>query len=168
MYSSSSYSSTSLRSAAIQRRLDYRRNRVFSLSRLVGLLGFFLLTAAIGFGVYSQVVMPRGLQIAYVAAAAGILTEFISGVFFYLYTSTLKQINLFHSELQLSRRVSTGLLLAGLVHDQCSREAIKAELAARLIHGREDQIAGTQPAAKDKTRPSPPPDTGGTRPSRRA
>lgn len=119
----------------------------FGLSKLVGLLGFCLLTLAIAFGVYSQLFMPRGLQIAYVAAAGGAITEFISGVFFYLYTSTLKQINLFHRELQLSRRISTGLLLTGLVQDATSREGAKLDLARKLIHERETDSSREAPAA---------------------
>jgi len=66
---------------------------------------------------------------------AGIITEFIAGVFFYLYNATLKQINLFHSELQASRRTALGLLLQTTVQDEQSRDKTKLSLAERLIGG---------------------------------
>jgi hypothetical protein len=39
------------------------------------------------------------MNAAYLAGIAGVLTEFIAGVFFYLYSKTLGQINLFHDKL---------------------------------------------------------------------
>jgi hypothetical protein len=72
----------------------------FRISIVVSVIGFAMLIAAIILGIVSTVFgVGHGLDAAYISAAAGTLTEFISGVFFYLYNRTLQQINLFHDKL---------------------------------------------------------------------
>src|SRR5258706_16316441 len=94
----------------IQARLSFRR------CLFVALCGALLLFVAIGLGISSQVVphMPP-LQIAYLTGVAGIITQLISGVFFYFYNMTLRQINLFHSGLESSRKVCISLFLQSLM-----------------------------------------------------
>ena len=48
---------------------------------------------------YFSILGNQNLNAAYLAGIAGVLTEFISGVFFFLYSKTLSQINLFHDKL---------------------------------------------------------------------
>jgi len=71
----------------------------FNLSRFVSLAGFVLLALAIGLSVYLTMAGNQNLSAAYLTGLAGVLTEFISGVFFFLYSRTLTQINLFHDKL---------------------------------------------------------------------
>jgi hypothetical protein len=70
----------------------------FVLSRRVAVGGFLLLTVGVLIGIASAV---RGGQMtaAYLAAIGGTITEFISGVFFYLYNRTLQQINHFYDKM---------------------------------------------------------------------
>ncbi|UCD51468.1 MAG: hypothetical protein JSW27_02325 [Phycisphaerales bacterium] len=71
----------------------------FNLSRFVSLAGFLIVALAIGMSVYLTMAGNQNLNAAYLTGVAGVLTEFISGVFFFLYSRTLTQINLFHDKL---------------------------------------------------------------------
>jgi hypothetical protein len=115
----------------------------FRLCVFVALCGALLLFVAIGLGIASQVVphMPP-LQIAYLTAVAGMITQLISGVFFYFYHMALRQINLFHSQLESSRKVCISLYLQSLMTESPS-EQNKAKLALiKLLAsaGRSDQF----------------------------
>lgn len=67
----------------------------FQLSRRAALAGFTLLIASVAIGIFSQLT-AHPLEIAYLSAVAGIVTQFLSGVFFWIYNRTLTQINLFY------------------------------------------------------------------------
>jgi len=71
----------------------------FHLSRVVAIVGFVLLAISIGLGVYTNLSGGNTRDAAYLSGIAGVLTEFISGVFFYLYNKTLQQLNLFHNRM---------------------------------------------------------------------
>ena len=71
----------------------------FNLSRVVALAGFAIVAVAIILSVYLTITGNPQLNAAYLAGVAGVLTEFIAGVFFYLYSKTLSQINVFHDKL---------------------------------------------------------------------
>jgi hypothetical protein len=70
---------------------------------------------------------------AYVAAGAGVVTEFISSVFFYMYNKTLQQINRFHDRLVASQQVAMSFLAASLVSDQSKKDETKVELSRALL-----------------------------------
>lgn len=71
----------------------------FNLSRVIAIIGFAIVAIAIVISVFLTMNGNDNLNAAYLSAIAGIFTEFISGVFFYLYSKTLTQINLFHDKL---------------------------------------------------------------------
>lgn len=71
----------------------------FNLSRFIATTGFMIVAVAIVLSVYLTMNGNQNLNAAYLAGVAGVLTEFISGVFFFLYSKTLTQINLFHDKL---------------------------------------------------------------------
>lgn len=71
----------------------------FNLSRMVALAGFAIIAVAIILSVYLTITGNQQLHSAYLAGIAGALTEFIAGVFLYLYSKTLSQINVFHDKL---------------------------------------------------------------------
>ncbi len=71
----------------------------FNLSRFISIAGFIIVAIAIGLSIYLTITGNQNLNAAYLAGIAGVLTEFISGVFFFLYSKTLTQINLFHDKL---------------------------------------------------------------------
>ena len=71
----------------------------FDLSKYVAIVGFGIIAIAIILSVGLTVSGHQELNAAYLTGIAGVLTEFTSGVFFYLYSKTLNQINLFHDRL---------------------------------------------------------------------
>jgi uncharacterized membrane protein len=71
----------------------------FTLSRIMAIAGFAIMAIAIVLSVFFTLVGNDNLNAAYLSGIAGVLIEFIAGVFFYLYSKTLGQINLFHDKL---------------------------------------------------------------------
>lgn len=71
----------------------------FNLSKGIAVAGFVLLSIAILLSIVLTSLGRETLNAAYLSGIAGVLTEFIAGVFFLLYSRTLGQINLFHDKL---------------------------------------------------------------------
>jgi len=71
----------------------------FNLSRIIAITGFVIVGVAIILSVVFTILGNTNLNAAYLAGIAGVLTEFIAGVFFALYSKTLGQINVFHDKL---------------------------------------------------------------------
>ncbi|TKJ38514.1 hypothetical protein CEE37_12155 [candidate division LCP-89 bacterium B3_LCP] len=105
----------------------------FSLSRIMAIVGFFLLAIAIGISIFSTFSGNVNLNAVYLSSIAGMLTEFIAGVFFYLYNKALQQINLFHDKLVTMQQVSMSFLATSMVTDEAKRDQAKMELANKLI-----------------------------------
>ncbi len=71
-------------------------DKSFVASLLVGCVGFLLITI----GVVHGCVRPVGdATLTYAATGSGILTEFISAIFFYLYNRTVRQMKEYHDSL---------------------------------------------------------------------
>jgi len=105
----------------------------FRLSKWVAVIGFALIATGIGFGIYLNAKGDSNLEAAYLAATAGVLTEFISGVFFYLYNRTLQQINRFHDKLVAMQQLSMSYLSTSLVVDPSQRDAARIEISKSII-----------------------------------
>jgi hypothetical protein len=107
----------------------------FRLCRLVALVGFVLLISGIVFGFYTSVSKADRpmLDAAYLSSAAGLISEFIASVFFYLYNRTLQQINRFHDRLIAMQQTSMSFLATGLVQDALKRDEAKLRLADALL-----------------------------------
>jgi hypothetical protein len=121
----------SLEEYVAQTRLQAEQS--FRLSRIVALLGFVLLVVGIAFGFYTSLQRDHSLSAAYLASVAGLLVEFISGVFFYMFNKTLQQINLFHDKMVSAQHVAVSFLANGLVADSTQRDQLKGDLAKGLI-----------------------------------
>jgi len=114
----------------------------FILCASICICGSLLLLVALGLGIASQLVphMPP-LQIAYLTGVAGIITQLISSVFFYFYNMTLRQINLFHSGLESSRKVCMSLYLQSLLKEPAEQNKAKLTLIKLLASaGQSDQL----------------------------
>lgn len=86
----------------------------FSLSKWVAIAGFILILAGVSLGIITSVFGAERLDVAYLASLAGILTEFISGVFFFLFNRTLQQMNVFHDKLMESKKEALNYLATNL------------------------------------------------------
>jgi Ca2+/H+ antiporter len=124
----------------------------FQLSRAGAFAGLLLLIVGIALGVYFNIHGHSSLNAAYLAAASGALTEFISGVLLVLYGRTLQQVNRFHDRLVASQQVSLAFLASDLVTNESSRNESKLELAKTLMgkafSGREDGMRENEPSPR--------------------
>jgi MFS family permease len=109
-------------------------NNSFIVSVGAGCIGLLLLCAGLMLGFVGHSV-PE--PIAYITAGAGIFTEFIAGVFFYLYSQTVRQLKDYHDSLL---EVQNVLLSFKIVADSTDAEQrkgmleniVKALIAPRL------------------------------------
>jgi hypothetical protein len=81
----------------IQSRLQAQQS--FNLSKNISIIGFIIVAIAIILSVFLTLFGKENLNAAYLAGISGVLTEFIAGIFFLLYSKTLAQINIFHDKL---------------------------------------------------------------------
>jgi hypothetical protein len=87
----------------------------FQLTKIVATAGFGLLVVGITLGIYSAFLDRQGLDAAYLTFMAGIIIEFMSGVYFYLYNKTLQQLNLFHDKMISLELVSMSFISNSLL-----------------------------------------------------
>jgi hypothetical protein len=104
----------------------------FQLSKIVAIIGFIILSIAIGLSIFLTMSGNANLNAAYLSSVAGIVTEFIAGVFFYLYNKTLQQINLFHDKLVMMQQTSMSYIATGLVSDQAKKDQAKIDLSNKF------------------------------------
>lgn len=78
----------------------------FVVTVAVSIMGAFIVAIGIGTMFFGKTTP------AYVTTAAGVITEFISAVFFYLYNRTISSMSDYHNKLVLSQNVSIALKIA--------------------------------------------------------
>ena len=105
----------------------------FRLSQIVAMIGFVLLAAGIGLGMYMSLNGKSTMDAAYLSSVAGIVTEFISGVFFYLYNRTLQQINRFHDKMVAMQQLTMSYLGSSVVADSQKRDDARVSLSTALV-----------------------------------
>ena len=120
-----------LESYVVQTRIQAKES--FQNSKHIAVAGFALIAIGISLGIASKFMGVSTLDAAYLASLAGILTEFISGTFFYLHNRTLQQLNLFHQRMLTSKQIATSLLANSLIEDKSKRDDSKAELSKLLM-----------------------------------
>lgn len=100
-------------------------DKSFHLSWIAGLIGFVLILAGLAAGFAGAV----ATEIGYISAGAGVITEFIAGIFFYLYNQTVRQLKGYHDRLLAVQNV----LLSFKIVEGITDEAKKAELMGQVI-----------------------------------
>lgn len=91
----------------------------FRVSLFAGVVGFLLIAAGLTIGFNAG---AEARDIAYLSAASGLFIEFISGVFFFLYSGTVRQLKAYHDSLLDVQDVLLSLkLIEGLEDDARSR-----------------------------------------------
>ena len=89
----------------------------FLATMLVAGFGALLIAGGI-VAMYFGVVEP-----SYITCGAGVITEFISAVFFYLYNKTVSSMSKYHNKLVLSHNISTALKVAETLPESQQIEA---------------------------------------------
>lgn len=120
-----------INNAAVEQYVSQSRTQAtasFLLSRVAAILGFGLFVAAIVIGLVSQGA-DQPLSIAYLSAIGGAISQFLAGVFFWLYNRTLQQINLFYQGIMSQQ--SEALTVLGRA-SEAAREAERSLALAGL------------------------------------
>jgi hypothetical protein len=107
--------------------------QTYNLVRWISIAGFILLAVGIILSISGNILGMKILDGAYLAAIAGIISEFISGIFFVFYNKTLQQINLFHNKLIESQNIAISLVTTDKIENSTKRDDCKVELAKMLI-----------------------------------
>ena len=81
--------------------------RGFMVTVYVAVFGAMLITGGIVAMMFFDATSP-----SYVTCAAGVITEFIAAVFFYLYNRTISSMSKYHNKLVLSQNISIALKIA--------------------------------------------------------
>lgn len=103
-------------------------NNGFLLATGAGAIGFTLLLVGLMVGYFGDPATTR--DITYLAAGAGLLTEFISAVFFYIYNKTVSQLKDYHDSLLAVQNVLLSLKLVGDTEDAKQ----KATMVGQMLH----------------------------------
>ena len=105
----------------------------FRLCKRVALWSFVLIAAGVALAIYSTIWGNKELGAAKLSAPSGVITQFIAGVFFYLYNRTLQQFNLFGEKVSSAQRVAISLLANAAIGDIGKRDASTVELIQALL-----------------------------------
>lgn len=106
-------------------------NNSFKASLGVGLIGFVLIMIGViaGFGGVATATPAK------VAATSGVLTEFISGVFFYLYSKTVRQLKDYHDSLLAVQNILLSFKLVSDTEDPATRRDMTSQMCTFLLAG---------------------------------
>lgn len=102
----------------------------FSFSISVGVVGFMLIITGILLGYFGH---GEKMNIAYLSGLSGIITEFISGVFFYLYNRTVKQLKTYHNDLIDLQNTLLSFKLVEQIEDEQKKVSLVGNLIDYLI-----------------------------------
>jgi hypothetical protein len=108
--------------------VEEQSDKSFKNASRVGIFGFLLIVAGVIIG------LVRGIEdvpIAYISSVAGVITEFISAVFFVIYNRSVAQLKDYHKYLVDLQN----LLLAFKIIDDVPVEAEKIKLISKIIEG---------------------------------
>lgn len=116
-------------------------DKSYKLTVRICLFGFFLIVVglAIGFVDYSN-----ALLISITATASGIITDLISGVFFYLYNRTVQQMKEYHNSLLNVQNILLSFKLIEDTEDKQEKAKIVGEMVAHLINNQNASIKKTK------------------------
>ncbi len=104
-------------------------NNSFQVSIAAGCIGFVLIITGLILGFTNITNAP---SISYLSAGAGIITEFIAGVFFYLYNRTVRQLKEYHDSLIRVQNILLSFKIVGDTKDD-DRKNILMELMLKCL-----------------------------------
>ncbi len=102
----------------------------FRVSLWSGVLGFLLVVAGLVMGLVKD---QSNQTVAVIAAASGVVIEFISGVFFYLYNKTVIRLKEYHDSLLAVQNILLTFKIIGDTTNDVERSRMTSELIGYLI-----------------------------------
>lgn len=122
-------------------------NRSFLTSIGVGIVGFALIIGGLAAAVIKG--PSASGDVALVSSASGVITEFISAVFFFLYNKTVRQLKEYHDSLLMVQNVLLSFKLVGDTSDAAERAKMVSAMLAYLLARKE----AAPPSPDDKPAP---------------
>ncbi len=104
-------------------------NKSFNVAVGVGIVGFLFIVVGLAVG-FSD---AKNATLTYISSGAGVITEFISGVFFYLYNRTVRQMKGYHDSLLSVQNVLLSFKLVGDTKDEKEKAKMVAQMLGYLI-----------------------------------
>ena len=105
-------------------------DKSFSVSVAVGIVGFVLIGVGLGIGFVRE--DSATATVSYVATGAGIVTEFISGVFFFLYNRTTRQLKDYHDSLLDVQNIMISFSMVSSLNDVGSKTMALSKLLDKI------------------------------------
>ncbi|WP_299126048.1 hypothetical protein [uncultured Tenacibaculum sp.] len=101
----------------------------FKVSLMTGVLGFVLISIGLVLGFQFK----EFEKIGYIASGSGIFVEFISGVLFYLYNKTVRQLKEYHDSLINVQNILLSFKLIESIQDEKSKSEMIGKMITRLV-----------------------------------
>jgi hypothetical protein len=114
-------------------------DKSFKASLWVAYFGALLIIVGLGLGFMRTDATDK---ITYIATGAGILTEFISGVFFWLFTKTVRQLRGYHDSLLAVQNILLSFKLVSETRDPKEKSQMVGMMCEFLLSGHTKQLPG--------------------------
>lgn len=105
----------------------------FMITIVICIFGFLLIAAGLIIGFIN---FPNPPAISYVTSASGLITEFISSIFFYLYNRTVRQMKEYHDSLLAVQNVLLSFKLVGDTQDENEKTKMVNQMITYLTNNR--------------------------------
>jgi phosphate/sulfate permease len=105
-------------------------SKSFTTAIVVGVIGFIFVIAGLVAGFIGIGNTP---VISYIATGSGVITEFIAGVFFYLYNRTVRQMKEYHDSLLTVQNILLSFKLVEGTKDENARGSMISQMIAYLM-----------------------------------
>jgi small-conductance mechanosensitive channel len=115
-------------------------NNSFRASMIAGVIGFGFILSGLGIGLFGG---ANTQTLAYVSAASGVAVEFISGIFFYLYNKTVRQLKEYHDSLISVQNILLSFKIVEDTKDDTQKAHMVNQMLAYII-GKQSISAGAE------------------------
>lgn len=105
-------------------------NKGFMATLIVGFFGFTLLCAGL---IYGMLVKDNNLTIAYLSFGSGVIIEFISAIYFRVYSKTVAQMKNYHDSLLYVQNILLSLKLIEGIDDKSKKTSTTTRIVEYLI-----------------------------------
>jgi hypothetical protein len=102
-------------------------DKSFWLSVIAGVVGFIIIITGV---IMMFLNADKNFQPSYITTGAGVITEFIASVFFYLYNRTILKMSQYHQKLVITQNISLALKTADALHE--SKEKVLEKIIESL------------------------------------
>lgn len=133
--------------AAYYELVKIQTDKSFRASLSVAYFGAGLIVIGLALGFFRT---DAADKVTYISTGAGVLTEFISGVFFWLYSKTVRQLREYHDSLISVQNVLLSFKLVSDTKDPKDKAEMVSKMCEYLMTSLSRQVDGEQKARSRK------------------